>query len=264
MTTVVISGAAGRLGSRILALALEAEDLRVEAALVANAAEAEALSAAHPGLTVSPDPSMIRAGCVLLEAAPPQAAIPHAERAAELGAPTMIASTGFTAKAEARLTELSAQIPLLLTPNLSLGVTLLNELVRQAAAALPGYDLEVLELHHRKKRDAPSGTAWGLAKAAAAGRGLDLDKSAVLARAGETGPRGDQDIGMQSIRGGDIVGDHTVFLAGPFDRLELTHRAQSRDAFAAGAIAAARFLGREGLPPGAYTMRSVLGWDDAS
>jgi 4-hydroxy-tetrahydrodipicolinate reductase len=150
-------------------------------------------------------------------------------------------------------------VPVLVAPNLSLGVTVLLELVRQASRALEAYDLEIVEMHHNQKVDAPSGTAWALGRAAAEGRGQDVERDAILARAGEVGKRGKQEIGIQTLRGGGVIGEHTVFVVGEAERLELTHRAQSRDVFALGAARAARFLGAPERAPGLYAMRDVLG-----
>lgn len=173
----------------------------------------------------------------------------------------LIATTGFDQAELKRLEQCQDRIPLLIAPNLSLGITVLLDLVARASRALDGYQLELVEMHHNKKRDAPSGTAWALARAAAIARGQDVEEDAILARAGDVGPRGEHEIGMQSLRGGDIVGEHTLYLIGDTERIELSHRAATRDAFAAGAIRAARFLGEEGRRPGHYTMRDVLGLD---
>ena len=144
--------------------------------------------------------------------------------------------------------------------NYSLGVNLLLELVRKAAEVLgPEYDVEVTEMHHRHKKDAPSGTALMLAKSAAAGRGADFDKAAIYGRQGEVGERPRGEIAIHALRGGSVVGDHTVMFAGDVERVELTHRAQSREAFAAGALKAVVWAA--GKRAGAYNMRNVLGFD---
>ena len=142
--------------------------------------------------------------------------------------------------------------------NYSLGVNLLLNLVKTAAKVLgPEYDVEVVEMHHRHKKDAPSGTALMLAKAAAAGRGVDFDAAAVYGRKGIVGERPEGEIAVHALRGGSVVGDHTGMFAGEVERVELTHRAQSREAFAAGALKAAQWAA--GRQPGIYTMRDVLG-----
>jgi 4-hydroxy-tetrahydrodipicolinate reductase len=243
---VVVSGARGRLGSRICTLLEESQDLRLAAEVEFD--------------TIDPLAAITK-GRVLIEAATKNAAFEHAAHAAEVGAPILVATTGFDAQDRAKLEAHASRVPVLVTANLSLGVAVLTDLVARASAALPGYQLEVLELHHDKKKDAPSGTAWALGRAAAAARGRDVERDAILARAGETGARGKDEIGMQSIRGGDIIGEHTVYLIGPTERLELKHLAATRDTFAAGAVQAARFLGAAERRPGLYTMRHVLGLD---
>lgn len=263
---VVVSGAAGRLGRRLCAHVHQAPDLALMGALVraGGAGEGAPVASLAPELAGCPgeataDPAVISAGRVVLEVSPPAAALTHLEQAAEVGAPVVLATTGFEAGHQARIEAAARRIPVLLAPNLSLGVAVLIDLARRAAAALPGYHLEILELHHAKKRDAPSGTAWALGRAVAEARGQDLERDAICARAGDVGPRGQDEIGLQSIRGGDIIGEHTVYLVGPTERLELTHRAASRDLFAAGGVAAARFVGQPGRAPGLYGMRDVAG-----
>lgn len=270
MIPVVISGAAGRLGRRILALGLASEAVEVMGALVRAGSSAEGtscalLSGAQPvsqdDLQTSSDEAQIQASRVVVEVAPWEPAMVHARRAAEVGAPLLMASTGFSNEAQQELEALAKKIPLLLAPNLSMGIAVLVDLVARASKALAAYDLEIVELHHNQKRDAPSGTAWALGRAAANARGQDLDRDAILARAGEIGPRGKQEIGIQTVRGGDIIGEHTVYLAGATERIELVHRAATRDTFAAGAITGAQFLGASDREPGLYSMRDVLGLD---
>jgi 4-hydroxy-tetrahydrodipicolinate reductase len=156
------------------------------------------------------------------------------------------------------IADAATAIPVVLAPNTSLGVTVLLKLVADAARALgSGYDIEVVEAHHRMKRDAPSGTALRLAEAAAEASGRDLAATARYARHGDVGPRTGEEIGIQTIRGGDVIGDHTVFFLGLGERVEITHRASSRDTFARGAVRAAEWLAGKG--PGLYDMRDVLG-----
>ena len=209
----------------------------------------------------APAREALAAGTVLVETALVPAALEHARWSAASGTSVCFASTGLNQRQHAELEGLSARVPVVLAPNLSQGVTVLLELVRAAARALPGYDLEIVEMHHRRKRDAPSGTAWALAREAAGARGRDIERDAILARAGETGPRGVDEIGLQTLRGGEVLGEHTVFLLGDTERLELTHRAGSRDAFALGALSAIRFLARQ-RAPGLYGMRDVVGLGD--
>ncbi|MEL6184271.1 MAG: 4-hydroxy-tetrahydrodipicolinate reductase [Myxococcota bacterium] len=257
MVRVVVSGAGGRLGSRILSRLVEAEGVEVTGALVRPGSRHEQRVLAE-GVTGTSSLDLLGDRPVLIEAALVPAALEHVARAADFGAPVCVATTGFDAAQRRVMDAYAAQIPLLIAPNLSLGVNVLIDLAARAARALDGYHLEVLEMHHARKRDAPSGTAWALAQAAEEARGRDLDRDAILARAGETGPRGEHEVGLQTLRGGDVIGEHTVFLVGESERVELTHRAATRDAFASGAVAAARFLGDPALGPGLYTMRDVL------
>ncbi|HUO95945.1 MAG TPA: 4-hydroxy-tetrahydrodipicolinate reductase [Steroidobacteraceae bacterium] len=173
--------------------------------------------------------------------------------------PIIVGTTGLDAPTQAALEEAAGTIAVLVAQNTSLGINLLAQLVEQAAAALPlEYDIEVLEAHHRYKVDAPSGTALRLGEAAAIGRGAELKSVATLARSGATGPRRQGSIGFAVVRGGDIVGEHTVIYAGPGERLELTHRAHDRMTFAYGALRAAEWL--RGRAAGRYTMGDVLGF----
>ncbi len=175
------------------------------------------------------------------------------------GCPLLVGTTGLDAATQAALEEGVERIAVLVAPNTSLGINLLSQLVERAAAALPPeYDIEILEAHHRYKVDAPSGTALRLGEAAAAGRGEDLKALATPARSGASGPRRAGSIGFAVLRGGDIVGEHTVLYAGPGERLELTHRAHDRMTFAYGALRAAEWL--RGRAAGRYTMADVLGF----
>lgn len=267
MTEVVVSGAFGRLGGRIVHAVLGAEGLVLHAAVVRPGSKYDGRPVAtfipevKSDLTATSDlEDALDPGVVLVEtAASAQVALEHAKVAAQKGCALLVATTGFSAKDRAALSDFGKDVPILLAPNLSLGVTVLTELVRQASRALADYDLEIVEVHHRKKKDAPSGTAWALARAAAEARGQDAERDAILARSGDIGARGDREIGIQTLRGGDVVGEHTVFFFGPTERVELTHRAQSREAFAQGAVRAVRFLGVPGRAPGVYSMLDVVG-----
>lgn len=197
---------------------------------------------------------------VVIDFSHPEASLVHARICAERGVALIIGTTGLTHEVERELDALATEIPLLTAPNMSLGVVLMQNLVREAARALgEEYDIEILEMHHRHKRDAPSGTALRLGTVAAQARDRSPEASFCLARGGNVGPRPDGEIGIQSLRGGDGVGEHTVFFAGQGERLEITHRALSRDQFARGALRAAKFLA--GKPAGRYGMDQVLGLD---
>lgn len=183
------------------------------------------------------------------------AAVPElAEKAAAAGIPYVIGTTGLTADEQARIDECAKKIPVVQSGNYSLGVNLLLGLVEQAARVLgAGYDIEVVEMHHKHKKDAPSGTALMLAKAAKAGRG---GGEFVFGRHGETGERKAEEIAIHALRGGSVVGDHTVMFAGDVERIELVHKAQSREAFAAGALRA--LVWAKGKAPKIWTMKDIL------
>jgi len=245
---VVVSGASGRLGGKIAAAVSMAGDMQV-VALVRPGKKRTAADFDDPSTALSKPR-------VWVETAPHDSAVAHIEVAAEAGVPSVVATTGFDANEQAALQEASKQIPIVLAPNLSRGVTMLLDLVARAAAALPDYDLEIVEIHHNQKRDAPSGTAWALGRAAAEARGQDIDRDAILARAGNIGARSKGEIGIQTLRGGGVIGEHTVMVVGGCERLELIHRAGSRDVFAEGAVHAVRFVAA--AEPGMYSMRDVL------
>jgi len=169
----------------------------------------------------------------------------------------VIGTTGFGEEQISELKGLAAALPCVFSPNMSVGVNLLFEIAGRMAEVLgDDYDIEIVEAHHRHKKDAPSGTAGKLAEILAKARGQNLEKVAVYGRQGITGERAKETIGIHAVRGGDIIGDHTVIFAGPAERIELTHRAHSRDTFARGAVRAARFVAT--APPGLYSMQDVL------
>lgn len=173
--------------------------------------------------------------------------------------PVVIGSTGLTADQQDAIATAARDVPVVMAPNMSLGVNLMLALVRSAAATLKdkGYDIEIVERHHRMKQDAPSGTALAFGRAAASGLDVDLDTVAQHGRAGDTGVRPDEQIGFHAVRGGDFVGDHSVIFATQGECIELSHRATSRDTFALGALRAAAWVAER--EPGLYTMRDVLG-----
>jgi 4-hydroxy-tetrahydrodipicolinate reductase len=209
------------------------------------------------GLTVT-DAYAPAAGSVTLDFTAPAGALAHLEAAAAAGAAIVVGTTGFTAAERARAEVLARRTRAVIAPNMSVGVNVLEGLVRAAARALGrDFDVEIVEVHHRLKRDAPSGTALRLGEVAAEATGGRLESRARFGREGEPGPRTDAEIGILGVRGGDAVGDHTVFFLGSGERLELTHRAQSRECLARGALRAALWVARQ--PTGLYTMRDVLG-----
>ena len=199
---------------------------------------------------------------VLIDFTRPAGTLAHLSACARHGVAAVIGTTGFDDAGKAHIAQHAAAIPIVFAPNMSIGVTVLAGLVEEAARRLgPGFDIEVVEMHHRHKVDAPSGTALRLGEAAATGAGVALRENAVFAREGVTGERPPGTIGFATLRGGDVVGDHTVIFAGMGERLELTHRATSRQNFAAGALRAARFVAaqRAAKHAGLFDMADVLG-----
>ena len=219
-----------------------------------------AAGAAAAGVTIGADlAEVVPAADVVIDFSGHHGAAGNAPRMAAWKKGWVLGTTGLNAEEQAAVTAAARAAPVVQAPNMSLGVNLLLALVEQAAAALrgQGYDIEIVERHHRLKKDAPSGTALALGRAAARGAGLDLDAAAVHGRSGLTGERPAGQIGFHAVRGGDLVGDHTVLFAATGECLELAHRATSRDTFALGALRAARWL--KGRDPGLYSMRDVLG-----
>lgn len=241
---IAIVGAAGRMGRKLIELA---QDAQLEVAYKVDVAEGydRAWGADCEGVV----DFSYHAGVPAFVA-----------KAAEEGIPYVIGTTGLTAEEQKAVDAAARKIPVLQSGNYSLGVNLLLELVKKAATVLgPQYDVEVVEMHHRHKKDAPSGTALMLAKSVAEGRGVSLDEKAVYGRRGDIGERPVGEIAIHALRGGSVVGDHTVMFAGDLERVEITHKAQDRAAFAAGALQALKWA--KGRRPGIYTMRDVLGFN---
>ncbi len=211
------------------------------------------------GVAIGSDIDAALAGAdVLIDFTRPVATMIHAEACLRHGVRLVVGTTGFSDTEKARLNEISGSIGMVTAPNFSVGVTVLLRLVDLAARTLgDGYDVEIMESHHRHKVDAPSGTALRLGEMAAAALGRDLATCAVYGREGVTGERDPKTIGFATVRGGDVVGDHTVLFAGIGERVELTHKASSRATFAQGALRAARFLAAK--PSGLFDMQDVLG-----
>ena len=194
----------------------------------------------------------------LIDFTRPEGTVAHLRICRELGVNAVIGTTGFSDAQKAEVTAAAKDIAIMLSPNMSVGVNVTLKLLDMAARALnTGYDIEIIETHHRHKVDAPSGTALKMGEVVAAALGRDLKGHAVFAREGVTGERDPLAIGFSAIRGGDIVGDHTVMFAGTGERIEITHKASSRDSYAQGAVRAVRFL--SGQKPGLYDMFDVLG-----
>jgi len=252
---LAVIGATGRMGRALLDLLKDDARFELAVALAASSRLGEPVYAGEDGLrftrewpAVAPEVAIDFSGPAGLGAA-----LAHC-RAHRIALVT--GTTGLDPALQQQLDEAARDIPLLRAANFSLGVAVLRRLVRQAAAALPDWDLDILEAHHSRKVDAPSGTALALGEAAAAGRGVSLADGAVYAREGTTGPRQHGSIGFAVVRGGDIVGEHEVWVIGPGERVELNHRATDRSIFARGAIEAAHWLA--GRAPGAYDLDAML------
>jgi 4-hydroxy-tetrahydrodipicolinate reductase len=210
------------------------------------------------GVVVADRPAgSLAPGVVLVDFTWPEPSLEHLRAAAAAGAAAVVGTTGFRPEQQREIEAIASRTAVVQAANMSVGVTVLVEVVRDVARRLGRpFDIEVVEAHHRLKKDAPSGTALALARAAAAGRDARLEDWAVFGREGQTGERPDAQLGVLALRGGDVVGDHTVFFFGTGERIELTHRAQSREAFAAGALRAAGWV--RGRPPRLYSMHDVL------
>jgi 4-hydroxy-tetrahydrodipicolinate reductase len=261
-TRIAVIGAAGRMGRAIIRTIAETPAARLVAAVDRGGHPdlgADAGTLAGVGaLGVKLQTDAPREADVWIDFSAPAATVANARAAASAGAAVVIGTTGLSATDKDAIAASARAVPIVLAPNMSVGVNVLLRLVADAARALgPSYDLEIVEAHHRHKRDAPSGTALRLAEALAEATGRNLAATARYARQGDVGPRTAEEIGIQTIRGGDVVGDHTVFFLGTGERIELTHRASSRDTFAQGAVRAALWL--PGRSPRVYEMKDVLG-----
>jgi 4-hydroxy-tetrahydrodipicolinate reductase len=266
MLRTVITGVSGRMGSTLLRLARGSPGLAVVGATARKGSSAvgqDAGTAARLsdplGLAVVDDlGKAIEAGAqVVIDFTSAEASVEHARLCAMRGVPMVIGSTGFSAQARAEVAAASASIPVVMAPNTSVGVNVVIQVAAELARVLgEGFDVEVLETHHNKKKDSPSGTALRLAEVLAQALGRTSDDF-VYARKGWVGARTQKEIGVQALRGGDVVGEHTVFFFGEGERVELTHRATSRDQFAKGALRAANWVVAQ--RPGLYDMADVLG-----
>ncbi len=255
MTRVAIIGAAGRMGRELCRAALETQEIELVGGTEAFGAPelgadlGELCGAGKIGLVATEDPP--EEAEVLVEFTTPEATVEHLV----YKKPLVIGTTGLSEEQRMEIEEAAKSVPVVLAPNMSAGVNLLREVVRELSAKLANYDIEVVEVHHRNKKDAPSGTALLLARAAAEGRGQELDEVAVYGREGVS-PRKEGEIGIHALRGGAVVGEHRLIFYSEGEEVEVTHRALSRHTFAAGALRAARFIAT--AKPGLYGMRDVL------
>jgi 4-hydroxy-tetrahydrodipicolinate reductase len=267
---LLIAGAGGRMGRTLLRAALEWPGIKLAGAVERAGTsvigeDVGVLAGRGPaGVRVSENPApLLGATDVIVDFTSPKSSLEFAALAAKAKVAHVLGTTGLSAADEEKVAEAARETVIVKSGNMSLGVNLLVALTRQVAKALGDeFDIEILEMHHRAKVDAPSGTALMLGRAAAAGRGVDIDTRRAAPRDGETGARRPGDIGFAALRGGSVVGDHSVIFAGPAERLELTHRAEDRMIFARGALAAARWA--KGKEPGLYSMADVLGLNDAA
>lgn len=260
---VVIAGCSGRMGHALLECVFADGDLVLHGALDRSenphiGRDAGELQGKVSNVKVTADVAAALAGAdVLVDFTRPEASMLYLDACQKANVKMVIGTTGFTPEQKQAIEAASKNVAVVFAPNMSVGVTLLINLVEQAAKVLnEGYDIEVVEMHHRYKVDAPSGTALRLGEAAAKGLGQSLEDCAVYAREGVTGEREAGKIGFATMRGGDVVGDHTVVLAGIGERVELTHKASSRATFAVGALRAAKFLADK--KTGLFDMRDVL------
>jgi 4-hydroxy-tetrahydrodipicolinate reductase len=253
------------MGGAVVRAIRQSDDCRLVAAIAKPGSarvgkDAGEISAAGPlGVTVTDNlDSALKSKSVIIDFSNPAASLEFLRSAAKKPVPMVIATTGFDPKQLAEIKRLARRVPTLLSANNSLGVNLLISLVGKAAKMLgDDYDVEIVEAHHRFKKDAPSGTALALGRVIAAALNRDLDKVGVNGRKGIVGERGKKEIALLSVRAGDIVGEHTVIFGGIGERLEFIHRAHSRDTFARGALRAAQWLAMQ--KPGLYGMQDVLG-----
>jgi 4-hydroxy-tetrahydrodipicolinate reductase len=266
-TNVIVCGAAGRMGRRVIALSHQDPATTVTGALEASGNPTlgqdagELAGIGNLGISVTDDfESLCTGGNVIVDFTAADATLEHVRTAARAGTAIVVGASGFSGEQRAEMEGLADRLPILIAANMSLGVTVLLTLVEDAVKRLgPDFDCEIVEIHHNRKKDSPSGTALAIGEAAARARGLDPKKALVLSREGMVGERRDDEIGVVALRGGDAAGEHTVMLVGTGERIELVHRAASRDAFASGAVQAAKWL--DGKPNGLYSMRHVIGLD---
>jgi len=262
---IAVSGAAGRMGRRIVALAHEHPEIEISGALEAAGSPSlgndagELAGVGTIGVTVSDDVAAVLAQCdVLVDFSMPEASLEHAKAAASAGKAIVVGTTGFSSAQKEEIIRVGRSTRFLMAPNMSMGVNVLFDLVDRVARTLgEGYDVEIVESHHRMKKDSPSGTAVKLAEVIAQALGRDMSSVGVYGRKGMVGERTPQEIGVMALRGGDIVGEHTVMFITNGERVELIHRAHSRDALAKGAVQAALWLVSQ--PAGVYDMQDMLG-----
>lgn len=260
---IAIAGASGRMGKILLEAVSAAPDMHLHAALERAGSpllgrDVGELSGSACGVTIRDDMAALIGAHALIDFTRPEATLRHLEICQAHSVPLVIGTTGFDAAGKLAIAEAAKRIPIVFAPNMSVGVNLVFKLLDMAARVLnEGYDIEIVEAHHRHKVDAPSGTALRMGEVLASALGRDLKACAVYGREGVTGERQPSTIGFATVRGGDIVGDHTALFATVGERVEISHKASSRMTFALGALRAARFL--NGKQSGLFDMQDVLG-----
>ncbi|MGE4317435.1 MAG: 4-hydroxy-tetrahydrodipicolinate reductase [Deferribacterales bacterium] len=265
MIRIAMVGAAGKMGRRIISLIQDDDRCELSGALEHSACPflghdaGEVAGCGKLGVKITSDMNEALGNCdVFIDFTGAEPTMKNLEAYRKIGKPMVIGSTGLTAEQTEKVKDLAKDMPVLFSPNMSLGVNLTFKVLEMVTKAIgERYDIEIVEAHHRLKKDAPSGTAMKMGEVIANVLGRDIEKDGAFCRHGIIGERTDKEIGMQTLRAGDIVGEHTVMFCGQGERIEITHRAHTRDTFANGAISAAVWLG--GKPTGFYNMFDVLG-----
>lgn len=265
MINCIVTGAAGRMGRRILDIILETDGVDIACATERPGHEligmdvGDYLGLGLKGCKITDRlENVVGCGDVVIDFTFPEASLAHLKATADKGKAIVIGSTGFSPEQIDEVREHAKKIPVVLAPNMSVGVNLLLKILKEMASVLDeDYDIDIVEAHHRHKKDAPSGTALKMAQVVAEGRGRKLEDIAAYCRHGNIGERKRGEIGIQTLRVGDVVGDHTVIFGTMGERIEITHKASSRDVFARGAVRAAKWVVQQ--KPGLYDMQDVLG-----
>ena len=265
-TNVIITGAAGRMGKRLVSLVKESSCLKLTGATEAKGHPdlgkdaGDLAGCGHLAIFLTDDlTTVLPQADVVIDFTAPAATLSHLAQAVPHQNAMVVGTTGFSRNEMNQLRKHAESIPCVQAPNMSVGMNVLLQIIGKVAQALgDDYDLEIIDTHHNKKKDAPSGTALKLAEALAVAKAWDLQETGVYARHGLIGERVQKEIGIQTVRAGDIVGDHTVLYGGPGERIEIIHRVHNRDPFARGALRAAAWVVQQ--PPGLYSMGDVLGF----
>lgn len=256
MTNIIICGADGRMGQIITGLAKEDSEINISGFAAIDSSPL--IGTGNPVITKSSQmESIVNKGDVIIDFTVPENTMHCLEIAVKKGASMVIGTTGITSAQKEIIKKASKDIAIVTSPNMSIGINVLIDFIESLADKMRNYDVEIVEIHHNKKKDAPSGTAIRLAEAVAKGMGKDFKKDGVFGRHGADAPRNCGEIGVHAVRCGDVVGEHTIYFAGPGERIEISHKASSRENFASGALKASKWLSNKSA--GLYDMRDVLG-----